>query len=180
MDGNGRFVAGHSLHPHQNIDRVREIAMEQHPYAVILCCSDSRVHPPLIFDQGLGDLFDIRVAGNIVDDAVLGSVEYAVEHLGSSLVMVLGHERCGAVQATIAHGGAGTHMAALVDAIQPALAQAEGLTGDPLSNVVRANVWLQAGILLAADPIIAKAVAEGRVKVVSAMYDLDTGVVAVI
>ncbi|HEU4940175.1 MAG TPA: carbonic anhydrase, partial [Candidatus Eisenbacteria bacterium] len=94
--GNARHAAHHYTHPHQSAARLRELARDQHPHAVVLSCSDSRVPPEIVFDQGLGDLFTVRVAGNIADDAVIGSIEYALEHLGARLVVVLGHERCGA------------------------------------------------------------------------------------
>ncbi|HEY4484757.1 MAG TPA: carbonic anhydrase, partial [Nitrospiria bacterium] len=101
MEGNARYVEGKMLHPNQAADRMGELAKGQHPFAVILGCADSRVPPEIVFDQGLGDLFVLRVAGNIADDAVIGSIEYAVEHLGTTLVFVLGHERCGAVSAAV-------------------------------------------------------------------------------
>src|SRR5262249_39949150 len=101
MDGNKRYASSHSLHPHQSAGRRHELEATQHPFACILSCSDSRVPPEVVFDEGLGDLFVVRVAGNIVDSAVTGSIEYAVEHLGTPLVLVMGHEKCGAVQATL-------------------------------------------------------------------------------
>jgi carbonic anhydrase len=101
MQGNARYVAAKMKHPTQSAERRIEVAKGQHPVAVVLGCADSRVPPELLFDQGLGDLFTVRVAGNIADDAVIGSIEYALEHLGATLVMVLGHERCGAVQAAV-------------------------------------------------------------------------------
>ena len=98
-EGNARFVAGHSQHPRQDPERRTELASTQHPFAVVLGCADSRTGPETLFDQGLGDLFVVREAGNVVDDHTLGSIEYAVEHLHSPLIVVLGHERCGAVAA---------------------------------------------------------------------------------
>ena len=99
MDGNDRFVQGKSIHPHESADYRASLAKEQHPFATVLTCSDSRVTPVLIFDQGIGDLFVIRVAGNVIDEDVAGSIEYAVDHLGAKLLVVLGHENCGAVSA---------------------------------------------------------------------------------
>src|SRR3954451_10886779 len=101
LAGNERFVAHKERHPDESAGRRRELVSGQHPFAVILGCSDSRVAPELLFDEGLGDLFVIRVAGNIVDDDILASIEYAVEHLGTKLVVVLGHEKCGAVSAAV-------------------------------------------------------------------------------
>ena len=93
LDGNARFVSGRSTHPHQDGQRRAELAVGQKPFAVVIGCADSRTSPEILFDQGLGDLFVVRLAGNIVDDAALGSVEYAVEHLGARLIVVLGHEK---------------------------------------------------------------------------------------
>src|SRR5690606_34992881 len=103
LDGNKRFEENHPIHPDQTLDRVRDLQQGQHPFAVIISCSDSRVPPELIFDQGLGDLFVIRNAGNIISDYELGSVEYAVEHLDTKLIVVLGHKQCGAIGAFIEH-----------------------------------------------------------------------------
>ena len=97
--GNARFVAGKLEHPRQTAARRTELATSQHPFAVVLACADSRTSPGLLFDEGLGDVFVVRVAGNVLNNELLGSIEYAVEHLGTQLVVVLGHERCGAVAA---------------------------------------------------------------------------------
>ncbi len=180
VEGNKRFVSGLAKHPDQKMARVQELAATQHPFATILGCSDSRVDPDIIFDQGLGDLFPVRVAGNIVDDAVLGSIEYAVEHLNCPLVMVLGHEGCGAVTAAVKGGEPGTHITTLVDAIMPAVTQAKGLPGDLVSNAVRINATRQADIIRASKPILDKAVSERKTKLVVAIYDVKTGRVKVI
>ena len=180
VEGNKRFVSGHAQHPDQKMARVKELASTQHPFATILGCSDSRVAPDIIFDQGLGDLFPVRVAGNIVDDAVLGSIEYAVEHLNCPLVMVLGHEGCGAVTAAVNGGEPGTHITALVDAIMFAVTKAKGQPGDLVSNAVRINATRQADIIRTSKPILGKAVSEGKTKVVVAIYDVKTGQVKVI
>jgi len=99
--GNQRFVKGYPIHPDETLERIRELKKGQHPFAVVVGCSDSRIPPELIFDQGLGDIFTIRTAGNVIGDYELGSVEYAVEHLHCKLVIVLGHENCGAIQAFV-------------------------------------------------------------------------------
>ena len=104
-------------------------AKAQHPFAIIVACADSRTSPEIVFDQNIGDLFVVRTAGNLVDDFALGSIEYAVEHLGSRLIVVLGHERCGAVQAALAGGSAPGHIEALVQAIQPAVAASKSKAG---------------------------------------------------
>src|SRR5262252_9569528 len=116
--GNERYVRAKVNHPDESLARRKELTTGQHPFAVILGCADSRVSPELLFDEGLGDLFVIRVAGNIVDDAVLGSIEYAVEHLDTKLIVVLGHEKCGAVSAAVEGGDVPGHLKALVAAIQ--------------------------------------------------------------
>jgi carbonic anhydrase len=109
-EGNLRFVAGHTEHPNQGSDRRFETSKGQSPFAVVLTCADSRLSPEIIFDRGLGDLFVLRVAGNVADPDIIASIEYAVEHLGSSLVVVLGHEKCGAVKAALdASGGGASH-----------------------------------------------------------------------
>ncbi len=180
VEGNKRFVSGHTKHPDQKMARVKELAGTQHPFATILGCSDSRVDPDIIFDQGLGDLFPVRVAGNIVDDVVLGSIEYAVEHLNCPLVVVLGHEGCGAVTAAVNGGEPGTHITFLVDAIMPAVTEAKAQTGDVVSNAVRINAMRQADILRASKPIVDKAISEGKTRVIVAIYDVKTGQVKVI
>jgi carbonic anhydrase len=184
MDGNARYVASKAEHPAQTADRREEVAKGQHPFAVILACADSRVGPELIFDRGLGDLFVIRVAGNIADEGALGSIEYALEELGVPLVMVLGHERCGAVKATLdlaeAGGTAPGHIASLVDGIKPIVDEAKAQGGDILDNAVRANVKHVTGELKENEPILAEFVHDEKVKIVGARYDLDSGVVEII
>jgi len=176
MDGNRRFVAGHRLS--WDVARRRaELATGQKPFAVIVSCSDSRVGPEVIFDQGLGDIFVVRTAGEVVDDIGLASIEYAVEHLGTTLVVVLGHERCGAVSAALAGGEAHGHVGSLVKAIQPAVDESKGEPGDPLDNAVRAQVRDVARQLQSAAPILSELVHEGTLRIVGARYDLDTGVV---
>ncbi|MCZ0904563.1 carbonic anhydrase, partial [Microcoleus sp. HI-ES] len=126
--------------PDQARSRVVEVAQGQHPFATILACSDSRVAPEIIFDQGLGDLFDIRVAGNFLDDVVLGNIEYAALELGVPLLVILGHERCGAVKAALDGKAVPGHISTLVAAIKPAGDSTKGQTGDAWDNAVRANV----------------------------------------
>jgi carbonic anhydrase len=150
--------------------------------ATILGCADSRVAPELLFDQGVGDLFIVRVAGNVVGGGgalVKGSIEYGVAELGVPLVIVLGHSECGAVKAAIKHmddrdplpGAIGE----LVNRIRPAVTKASGMPGDRLSNAIRANVAIGVETLRGLQPIIAPAVKRGQIKVVGALYDLRTG-----
>ena len=175
--GNQRYVTAKQSHPHQTPERRSELCEGQCPFAVILGCADSRVPPEVIFDQGLGDLFVIRVAGNIVDDGVLGSVEYAAEHLHTPLVVVLGHSNCGAVGATVAGGELEGHLPALAAAIQPAVDEVKDLPGDLVDNAVRANAKMVAGQLKASRPVLADLVHAGELKIVAARYDIDTGLV---
>lgn len=180
IEGNQRYVANAMARPDQNFERRQEIIKGQHPFAIILCCSDSRVPPEIIFDQGLGDLFIVRTAGNIFDDIALGSLEYAVEHLHVPLLVVLGHSQCGAVSATVAGGHAPGHIGNLVEAITPAVEQAKSQPGDLLDNSVRVNAALAAEHLKASEPIIGEQVRQGRLVVVAAYYDLDSGLVEVL
>jgi carbonic anhydrase len=128
IEGNKRYVAGKASHKNQDSTRRMDVTGGQHPFAVVISCSDSRVPPEIIFDQGIGDLFVIRLAGNIVDDAALGSIEYAIEHLGTKYIMVMGHESCGAVKATVQGGEAPGHIGSIVKAIQPAIDSVRGRT----------------------------------------------------
>ena len=178
--GNARFVAHQATHPRQDAARVRALGSGQRPIAIVLSCSDSRVPPEVVFDQGLGDLFVIRVAGNIANDAVIGSIEYAVEHLGAPLVVVMGHQRCGAVSAAMAGGESGNHIHALVDAIMPVVAEAKKSTSDPLDAAVRLNVQKVVGELERSQPMLAEAAAHSKIRIVGAYYALDTGAVSLL
>jgi carbonic anhydrase len=179
--GNRRFVAGNRAYPDQTPAHLRELVAGQHPFAAILRCADSRVPPEIIFDQGLGDLLTVRVAGNIVDNASLGSLEYAVQHLGVPLVVVLGHCGCGAVQATMAGGQSQGQIATLVAAIQPAVEQSKTGPGETLdlalAHAVRINVAMVVRQLRTAALILAPLVEEGKIKILGAHYDLASGVV---
>ncbi|WP_416904693.1 carbonic anhydrase [Micromonospora echinospora] len=182
--GNHRFITGHSRHPHQSLADLHRLASGQHPFAITLGCADSRVAPEVLFDQGLGDLFDNRVAGNIVDDLLLGSIEFAVEEFHSPLIVVLGHERCGAITATInairTGGSAPGHIGTIVEALRPIVEPVLGQPGDEVDNAVRANVRAQVHALTATSPIIAERVHAGALKVVGARYDLDNGQVTLV
>jgi carbonic anhydrase len=184
LDGHKRYLTEQQAHPHQTARRRGEIAQHQDPFAVILGCADSRVPPEIVFDQGLGDLFVIRLAGQVLNDAVLGSVEYAVEHLGVSLVLVLGHESCGAVTAAIKameqESAVPGHIESLVDAIKPAVARAQTQPGDLVDNAVRANVAMIVEQLKTTLPLLATHVQSGKLKIVGARSDLDDGVIEII
>jgi carbonic anhydrase len=174
-EGNARFVASKLAHPNQGGDRRTELAKGQSPFAVIVGCSDSRIPPEILFDQGLGDLFVIRVAGNILDDIGMGSIEYAVDHLGTELVVVLGHGKCGAVSATVQGGEAHGHIGSIVKAIAPALERAKGLAGDLTDNTIRANVELVTNQVSSSTPILSKMVAESKIRVIGAYYNIESG-----
>lgn len=182
MAGNERFVKGAIEHPGRKPSDFQPLAAGQSPMAIILSCADSRVAPEIIFDQGVGDLFVIRIAGNYVSGAgasVKGSIEYGVAELGAQLIMVLGHSQCGAVKAAIQH--IHDHDALpgaindLVNNIKPAVLESEGKPGDPLQNAIVANVRRGVAKLSSLPPIIGPRVAKHEVKVVGATYDLATG-----
>jgi carbonic anhydrase len=175
LDGNRRFMAGQPAHPHQGADRRAELMCGQEPFAAILTCSDSRVPPEIIFDCGLGDLFVMRVAGNVLDKVLLGSIEYAAEHLGVRLVMVLGHSHCGAVTAAVEGGHPSGHIKSLTKRIRPAVQQAATSGGDAIDAAVTANVQLDVAKLRASQPILAHLIAEGKLLIVGARYELETG-----
>jgi carbonic anhydrase len=177
MEGNKRYVDFKRAYPDQDQVRLKVVAQAQHPFAVILGCADSRVSPELLFDQGLGDLFVIRVAGNILDDGTLASIEFATAELGVPLVMVLGHQRCGAVKATLEGGEVPGHISRLVEAIKPALEIAKDQPGDKLDNAVRANTRMVVGQIKSSTPILADLAKKGKVNIVGAYYALDTGAV---
>lgn len=174
---NEHHVSHRYTHPHQTPARQRELVQGQHPHAVILSCSDSRVPPEVVFDQGLGDLFVVRVAGNVAGDHELASVEYAVEHLHCPLVVVLGHQSCGAVTAAVEGGHAPGHLPALLEAIQPAVDKARKVSGNLVENAVDTNVDLAVDEVRA-SPVLAGPLAKGELRVVGAVYSLDTGKVA--
>ena len=175
--GNRRYVTSKQEHPHQTGERRAGLSDGQYPFAVILGCADSRVPPEVIFDQGLGDLFVIRVAGNVLDETVLGSIEYAAAHLHTPLIVVLGHSRCGAVGATVAGGELEGHLPSLAAAIQPAVDQVKDQPGDLTDNAVRANARMVAEQVRSSEPVLSELVNAGELKVVAARYDLGTGVV---
>ncbi|NJN48493.1 MAG: carbonic anhydrase [Alkalinema sp. RL_2_19] len=175
MAGNQRFVAHKALHPHTSIERMAELSQGQHPIVTVLSCADSRVPAELLFDLGLGDVFNVRVAGNIVTPEVLASIEYAVELLETPILMVLGHERCGAVTAAVKHQAVPGHIGDFIDEILPAVEQTKDQPGDPIDNAVRANVKQQIQVLLQQSDLIRNRRANGQVKVISSRYDLDSG-----
>ncbi|HOT07143.1 MAG TPA: carbonic anhydrase [Methanotrichaceae archaeon] len=178
MDGNARFVSGQAIRPNQGSDRLAEVVGGQHPFAVLVGCSDSRIPPEIIFDQGIGDIFVIRTAGQVIDDVALGSIEYAVEHLGVKLVMVLGHDSCGAVKATVDGGEAPGHIGSLVKSISPAVeaARSDGNLS-VLDQAIDINVRNIVEQIKGSGPILSHEVADGKIGVVGARYNLSSGAV---
>jgi carbonic anhydrase len=199
-EGNGRYTSGNQQHPHESSQertymatasyenlgmtaaeaatRRTELKTSQHPFAIVLSCSDSRVPPEIVFDQGLGDLFVIRVAGNVIDDQSLGSIEYGVDHLAVRLIVVLGHQRCGAVKAAretiAAKTEAPGHIQSLVTAIKPAV---EATAKDDLDATIKANVKDVVQALRSSTPILKGEVDSGKIQVIGGYYSLDTGAV---
>jgi len=186
MDGNARFVADATITLGEDKARRLDTAEHQSPFAIVVGCSDSRVPPELLFDQGIGDIFTVRVAGNTAAaPAVMGSIEYAAEHLGSLIVVVLGHESCGAVKATIDHvlNGASEHgsIPSLVEPIVPAVQAVKDQAADKIVDAaVQQNAKLQAQAIATSAAILQPLVAAGRLKVIPAEYHLATGQVAVL
>lgn len=187
IEGNKRFVDGKLLHPGRTPKDFAPLADGQAPLAVIVGCADSRVAPELVFDQGVGDLFVVRVAGNIVSGAgasVKGSIEFAVGVLGARLIMVLGHTKCGAVQAAIDHIDSNDALPGsigdMIDPIRPAVLSVKGRPGDKLTNVTKANVLKGVERLKQLDPILSKLAKSGELKVVGGVYDLRTGLIEMV
>ncbi len=182
LDGNGRFVNGQPSSPRRSPEDFRGLAEAQYPAAVIVTCADSRVAPEILFDVGVGDIFVVRVAGNVVSRAgvtVKGSIEYAVAELNVPLIVVLGHSGCGAVKAAMMHIDAKDSLPGaingLVELIKPAVVQSKGAPGDALENAIRKNVEIGVERLNELQPILAPRVKDGKLKVVGAVYDLSTG-----
>ena len=171
-EGNLRFASSEVSQSKPTAARRAETAQEQHPFAIVLGCADSRTAPEIVFDQNIGDLFVVRTAGNLVDDHALGSIEYAVAHLGARLVVVLGHQRCGAVTAALASDTAPGHVQSLVRDIQPAVKAAKGKDGNVTDIAIAENARLMAAKIRNEASLgeLAK-----EVRIISGVYDLDTG-----
>ncbi|MFN6464381.1 MAG: carbonic anhydrase [Nostoc sp. DedVER02] len=179
IEGNQRFVEHQPQYPDQSALRLKEVAQAQHPFATILSCADSRVPAEIVFDQGIGDIFDIRIAGNIATHEAIGSIEYAVVLLGSPLLMVMGHERCGAVTAAVKKESLPGDISTFVKAIKPALKKVKDQPGDAVENAVVANVQYQIE-RLQKSKLLNEQVQSGKLKIVGGRYDLDTGKVSII
>ncbi|MDG3002845.1 carbonic anhydrase [Paludisphaera mucosa] len=188
LEGNTRFINGQtSLLSRRRPSDFAALAEGQEPSAIIVACADSRVAPELIFDQGVGDLFVVRVAGNVVSGSgpiVAGSIEFAVAELGARLIVVLGHTRCGAVKAAIQHidkqDSLPGSINGLVELIKPAVTDVRGTPGDKLDNVIKANVRRCVGQLKTMGPILPEQFKSGGLKAVGGVYDLATGKVDIV
>ncbi|MBH8572763.1 carbonic anhydrase [Nostocaceae cyanobacterium CENA369] len=174
MDGNDRFVKTKRRNPNQSLTRLHEIAKGQKPFASILGCADSRVPSEIVFDQGLGDLFVCRIAGNIATPQQVGSLEFGSLILGSKLILVLGHERCGAVEAALKGGSVPGRIGSLIDAIKPNLENPKQKSGDRLENACKSNILAQIEILKSSS-VLSELIKAEKLKIVGGYYDLDTG-----
>lgn len=177
MAGNKRFVTG-KIRAYEVVALRTKLAAGQQPHVIVLACSDSRVAPELVFDQNLGDLFVVRTAGNVADPVGLGSIEYAVDHVHSTVLVILGHQKCGAVSAACSgEKMPSRNLEAIVDKIDPAVAKAKtyAKTDDLLESAVKENVHQSAKDLLANSQIVRDAVKTGKLTVIEAEYELDSG-----
>lgn len=170
-EGNSRFVKGEVMAPNRNMARLKEVAAGQKPFAAFLGCADSRVPVEIVFDQGFGDVFVTRIAGNVADPAIIGSLEFGTEVLGAQVLYVLGHTKCGAVSATMAGNDVPGQISTLYQHIRRAAKESNG----DLNTAITRNVELQAEILKEASPVIAKRVKAGTLVIAGGVYDLETG-----
>jgi len=171
--GNARFVEDHLDGKLQDSSRRNSLTGGQQPYAIVLSCADSRVVPELAFDTGLGELFVVRVAGNVANTSSIASIEYAVAHIGTKVIVVLGHESCGAVTAAVQGGDNGYNLNHLLAHVSPALSASD--EGAEVNDVVKTNAKLTAQELVARSTIIKSAVDKGDLKIAPAYYHLGTG-----
>src|SRR6187402_231881 len=179
-EGNKRFASGTPVHPDETLERLRELKGGQHPFAVVVSCSDSRVPAELVFDQGLGDIFSIRTAGNVMGDYELGSIEYAVEHLDCKLIVVMGHKGCGAVKAFIdskGHYEHEDHIKQIVEYIESEKEENDLAKVDKLSidNAVNANIQHGVDFLKTAEPILSESYNQKKITIVGAVYNIENG-----
>jgi carbonic anhydrase len=177
LAGNKRYVEGNLTSKKVIQDRAA-LTTGQHPYAIVLCCSDSRVPPELIFDESLGQLFVVRVAGNVVDSTALGSMEYAAEHLKVPLLMVLGHSECGAVKAALSGGEVTPNIKSLVNRLNPAITLVKQQIHDDknlVSQTVEQNVREQMNEIMEHSEVMEELVGHGELKVIGGVYDLGSG-----
>ncbi|WP_265273960.1 carbonic anhydrase [Nostoc sp. KVJ3] len=179
LDGNDRFVKRKRKNPHQSYTRLVEVAKGQKPFASVLGCADSRVPSEIVFDQGLGDLFVCRVAGNIATPEEIGSLEFGSLVLGSKVIMVVGHKRCGAVDAAIKGAQVPGQIGSLLAAIKPSVESSKGQSGDKVENACKANVLSQVK-KLKSSTVLSELISAEKLKIVGAYYDLDTGKISIL
>lgn len=174
LKGNERFSQSKSVHPDESVQRLKEVVSAQHPFAVIVSCSDSRVSPEIVFDQGVGDLFVIRTAGNIIGGLEIGSIEYAVEHLGVKLIVIMGHESCGAIKAFVEGGEAPGHIKEIIDSLglESEIKAISKLDENRLDDCVSANVLHGVKQLVSQSNIIKEKIDKGALQITGARYDL--------
>ena len=178
MGGNKRFIEGKTIRPRQDTTMIKKLETGQTPFAVIIAFSDSRVPNEMIFDQGFGDLFIIRTAGQVSAEASFGSIEFAVLKLKSKLIVVLGHTECGAVAAAVDKPeNPQGHIVALINAIKPAVSKSSHMMGDPVNNAARQNVLEQVNQLRELEPVLSRKYINGEILIVGALYDIHTGIV---
>ena len=175
MGGNRRFVENKAIRPRQDRAALLSVEKKQNPFAVIVACSDSRVPNEILFDQGVGDLFIVRTAGQVMAAASYGSIEFATVALGTKLVVVMGHQSCGAVDAAIRRPDVPGHIITLVNSIKSAAEATKNMPGDRLDNTVRQNVLDQVNELRDLEPVLSKKYKSGEVLIVGAVYQLHTG-----
>ncbi|MBD2251533.1 carbonic anhydrase [Nostoc parmelioides] len=180
LEGNKRFVDGKRLNPNQSTLRLQETAVAQYPFAAILGCADSRVPAEIVFDQGLGDLFVVRVAGNVASQTAIGSLEFATAVLGAQLIVVLGHARCGAVVAAAKGDPLPGRIGVFVEEIKPAVERVRNKTGSLEENSIIANVQYQAEKLAESSTILRGLIKEGKLKIAGGRYDLASGKVTLL
>ena len=179
MEGNERFVKHQPNHPNQDLLRRETITEKQEPFAVVVCCSDSRVAPEIIFDRGLGDTFVLRVAGNVIGELGLESVRFGADTLNAPLIMVLGHQNCGAVKAVLEGGDSIRDIKAIAKKIEPVIQEAKKMSGDQLMHAVELNAKAIKDRLVK-DPLLSKFIKDGKLKIVAAYYDFETGRVSLL
>ncbi|MBD6617173.1 carbonic anhydrase [Komarekiella sp. 'clone 1'] len=179
LDGNDRFVKRKRRNPNQGYTRLLEVAKVQKPFASILGCADSRVPSEIVFDQGLGDLFVCRIAGNIATKEEIGSLEFGSLVLGSKVIMVVGHERCGAVDAAIKGAQVPGQIGSLLEAIKPSVESSKKQSGDKLENACKANILAQVE-KLKSSAVLSELIKTEKLKIVGGYYDLDTGKINVV
>ena len=174
LEGNQRFIENKRKSPNQTMTRVQEVAKGQAPFAAILSCADSRVPAEIIFDRGFGDLFVVRNAGNIATPEEIGSLEFGTLVLGAKVLMVIGHQSCGAVKATIAGNAVPGQIASILDAIKPAIKPNQTLEESTIANVKLGISRLQA------SPVISQLIKDGKLKIAGGYYNLETGMIKVV